>query len=105
MKKLISLSILAALLLTGCGTNQAQTVPQPTEQQDDNDEMGWFEDEVLDMDDWGEKKKSKVKSGVLQPQPKADIKPQPKAEVKPKSKVDAKMPSTKQKASVSKKNL
>jgi len=88
MKKLIALLVISAFVLTGCGTNQPQPVQQPQQVEQDEDEMGWFADEVLDMDDWGEKKKSKAKP-----------------EIKPKPKVDTKMPSTKQKASASKKNM
>jgi len=92
MKKLLTSLVLSAFILTGCGSNPVQTVQQPVERQDE--EMGWFVDEVLDMDDWGEKKKYKVKS----------LQPQPKAEAKPKPKVDVKMPVAKQKTSASKRN-
>lgn len=75
MRKLIALSVLSALLLTGCGSSRAQTVPQPVEQQDE-DEMGWFADEVLDMDDWGERKKHKTKTEAVKPlSPKPTTKP------------------------------
>jgi len=89
MRKLITLSVLSVLLLTGCGSDQAQTVPQPVEQEDE-DEMGWFADEVLDMDDWGEKKKHKTKTEVVKP-------------LSPKPSVDTKS-TTKPKVSTSKKN-
>ena len=92
MKKLIALLAISVFILTGCGSNQIQPVPQPVEQEDD-DEMGWFADEVLDMDDWGEKKKSKVKPGVEVAKPKTEAKPSPK----PKPKVDIKKQSAKQK--------
>jgi len=67
MKKLLAISIIPILILSGCGakSNKVQTPQsqQQVQQQDDDeeDEMGWFADEVLDMDDWGEKKKTKVK--------------------------------------------
>ena len=36
--------------------------PQTQQSQDqDDEEISWFEDEVLDMDDWGETKHKKVK--------------------------------------------
>ena len=76
MKKLIALLAISALILTGCGSNQVQLVPQPSEQQDD-DEMGWFEDEILDMDDWGEKKKHKTKTEATKP-----LSPKPPASAK-----------------------
>jgi len=63
MKKLLITSIIPILILSGCGakSNQIQK-PQTQQSQDqDDEEMGWFEDEVLDMDDWGESKHKKVK--------------------------------------------
>jgi len=64
MKKLLAISIIPILILSGCGSksNKVQMPqPQQVQQQDDDEEMGWFADEVLDMDDWGEKKHKKVK--------------------------------------------
>lgn len=64
MKKLIALSVILTLsvsLLIGCGSQPNQIPTQQTQQQDDDEEMSWFEDEVLDMDDWGESKHKKVK--------------------------------------------
>jgi len=63
MKKLLITSIIPILILSGCGakSNQIQK-PQTQQSQDDDEEMGWFEDEVLDLDDWGESKHKKVKS-------------------------------------------
>jgi len=64
MKKLLAISIIPILILSGCGakSNQIQK-PQTQQSQDqDDEEMSWFEDEVLDMDDWGETKHKKVKS-------------------------------------------
>jgi len=77
MKKLISILLLSTLVLSGCGakSNKIQQ-PQQQVQDDDNEEIGWFEDEVLDMDDWGEtkhKKKVTPKTGVTAP--KANVKP------------------------------
>lgn len=71
MKKLISILLLSTLVLSGCGTksNKIQQ-PQQQIQDDDDEEMSWFEDEVLDMDDWGEtkhKKKVVPKTGVTTP--------------------------------------
>jgi len=70
MKKLISILFLSTLVLSGCGSKSNQ-IQQPQQQvQDDDEEMSWFEDEVLDMDDWGEtkhKKKVVPKSGVTAP--------------------------------------
>ena len=61
MKKLISILLLSTLVLSGCGT-KSNKIQQPQQQvQDDDEEMSWFEDEVLDMDDWGETKHKKVK--------------------------------------------
>ena len=62
MKKLLATSIIPILILSGCGakSNQIQK-PQTQQSQDQDEEMGWFEDEVLDMDDWGESKHKKVK--------------------------------------------
>ena len=62
MRKLLALSIIPILILSGCGakSNQIQK-PQTQQSQDDDEEMSWFEDEVLDMDDWGESKHKKVK--------------------------------------------
>ena len=53
MKKLIALLIIPVFLLSGCGTKASQI------QQDQNG-VEWFADEVLDMDDWGKKKKVKT---------------------------------------------
>ena len=63
MKKLLTLSIIPILILSGCGakSNKVQQPQTQQSQQDDDEEMGWFEDEVLDMDDWGETKHKKVK--------------------------------------------
>ena len=71
MKKLISILLLSTLVLSGCGakSNKIQQ-PQQQVQTDDEEEMSWFEDEVLDMDDWGEtkhKKKVVPKTGVIAP--------------------------------------
>jgi len=63
MKKLLITSIIPILILSGCGakSNQIQK-PQTQQSQDqDDEEMSWFEDEVLDLDDWGESKHKKVK--------------------------------------------
>ena len=62
MKKLLITSIIPILILSGCGakSNQIQQ-PQTQQSQDDDEEMSWFEDEVLDLDDWGESKHKKVK--------------------------------------------
>ena len=62
MKKLLITSIIPILILSGCGakSNQIQQ-PQTQQSQDDDEEMSWFEDEVLDLDDWGETKHKKVK--------------------------------------------
>ena len=74
MKKLIALLIIPVFLLSGCGakTNQIQ-------QDEDQNFFEWFADEVLDMDDWGKKKKvktttPKTKSSVSKP----SIKSKPK---------------------------
>lgn len=68
MKKLITISIILTLLLSGCAGKPNQTQqPQQVQQRDDEDEMGWFADEVLDMDDWGEKKKYKIETKVSKP--------------------------------------
>lgn len=64
IKKIIPLLIISTLILSGCGASKSKVQqPQATQSQvqDDDEEMSWFEDEVLDMDDWGEKKKHKVK--------------------------------------------
>ena len=66
MKKLLITSIIPILILSGCGAKsntvqQPQPVQQSQQQLDDDEEMGWFEDEVLDLDDWGETKHKKVK--------------------------------------------
>ena len=63
MKKLISLLIIPtltlSLILSGCGAkNQIQT-------QQEQSDAEWFADEVLDVDDWGKKKK--VKSSTTKP--------------------------------------
>ena len=71
MKKLLTLSIIPILILSGCGakSNKVQQPQTQQSQQDDDEEMGWFEDEVLDMDDWGEKKHKKVKSKTSTSEP------------------------------------
>ena len=82
MKKLISILLLSTLVLSGCGakSNKIQQ-PQQQVQTDDEEEMSWFEDEVLDMDDWGEskhKKKVVPKTGVIAPsvtKPSTNVKP------------------------------
>jgi len=64
MKKLLITSIIPILILSGCGAKSNQIQKPQTQQsqdQDDDEEMGWFEDEVLDLDDWGESKHKKVK--------------------------------------------
>jgi len=64
MKKLIPLLIISTLVVSGCGSKskvQQPQAPQQSQVQDDDEEMSWFEDEVLDMDDWGETKHKKVK--------------------------------------------
>ena len=44
--------------------------PQTQQSQDqDDEEISWFEDEVLDMDDWGESKHKKVKPKTSTSQP------------------------------------
>ena len=89
--------IVSTLILTGCGktspAKQVQPQQQSTQQQNDEEEMSWFEDEVLDMDDWGESKHKKVK-------PKTDSsKPSVKTTTptKPKSSSKAKSSTTKKK--------
>jgi len=82
MKKLISILLLSTLVISGCGakSNKIQQ-PQQQVQNDDDEEMSWFEDEVLDMDDWGEskhKKKVVPKTGVIAPsvtKPSTNVKP------------------------------
>jgi len=81
MKKLISILLLSTLVLSGCGA-KSNKIQQPQQQvQDDDEEMSWFEDEVLDMDDWGEtkhKKKVMPKTGVATPsttKPSTNVKP------------------------------
>jgi len=64
MKKLLTLSIIPILILSGCGSKSNKVQKPQTQQsqdQDDDEEMSWFEDEVLDLDDWGETKHKKVK--------------------------------------------
>jgi len=63
MKKLLAFSIIPILILSGCGAkaNQIQKPQTQQSQAQDDDEMSWFEDEVLDLDDWGESKHKKVK--------------------------------------------
>ena len=63
MKKLLITSIIPILILSGCGakSNQIQKPQTQQSQNQDDEEMGWFEDEVLDLDDWGESKHKKVK--------------------------------------------
>jgi len=80
MKKLLALSLLPILILSGCGakSNKIQT-PQPQQQvqqqDDDDEEMSWFEDEVLDIDDWGESKHKKTKPKTEVSKPSATSKP------------------------------
>ena len=67
MKKLIALLIIPVFLLSGCGTKANQI-----QQDEDQNGVEWFADEVLDMDDWGKKKKvktttPKTKSSVSKP--------------------------------------
>ena len=62
MKKIIALSILSVLLLGGCGA-------RPNQVEEDESGAEWFADEVLDVDDWGKKKKSK--SGITTPSAKS----------------------------------
>ena len=67
MKKLIALLIIPVFLLSGCGTKANQI-----QQDKDQNFFEWFADEVLDMDDWGKKKKvktttPKTKSSVSKP--------------------------------------
>jgi len=64
MKKLFIISIIPILILSGCGAKSNQIKKPQTQQFQDQDdeEMSWFEDEVLDLDDWGETKHKKVKS-------------------------------------------
>lgn len=92
MKKLITLTILATLLLSGCGSSQHQPQPvqQPRQVQQSEDEMSWFADEVLDMDDWGEKKKYTVKTEVTKPSTKPSVSTKPTA--KPKASAHKKNP-------------
>jgi len=61
MKKLLITSIIPILILSGCGAKSNQIQKPQTQQSQDDEEMGWFEDEVLDLDDWGESKHKKVK--------------------------------------------
>ena len=74
MKKLIALLIIPVFLLSGCGakTNQIQ-------QDEDQNFFEWFADEILDVDDWGKKKKvktttPKTKSSVSKPSIKSKTK-------------------------------
>jgi len=67
VKKLIALLIIPVFLLSGCGTKANQI-----QQDEDQNGVEWFADEVLDMDDWGKKKKvktttPKTKSSVSKP--------------------------------------
>jgi hypothetical protein len=52
--------------------------------------MSWFADEVLDMDDWGEKKKYTVKTEVTKPSTKPSVSTKPTA--KPKASAHKKNP-------------
>ena len=61
MRKLLAISIIPILILSGCGAKSNQIQKPQTQQSQDDEEMGWFEDEVLDLDDWGESKHKKVK--------------------------------------------
>jgi len=74
VKKLIALLIIPVFLLSGCGakTNQIQ-------QDEDQNFFEWFADEILDVDDWGKKKKvkattPKTKSSVSKPSSKSKTK-------------------------------
>ena len=74
MKKLIALLIIPVFLLSGCGTKANQI-----QQDEDQNGVEWFADEVLDMDDWGKKKKvktttPKTKSSVSKPSSKSKTK-------------------------------
>ena len=74
MKKLLAVSIIPILILSGCGAKsnkvQQPQVQQSQQSQDqDDEEMSWFEDEVLDLDDWGETKHKKVKPKTSTSQP------------------------------------
>ena len=74
MKKLIALLIIPVFLLSGCGTKASQI-----QQDEDQNGVEWFADEVLDMDDWGKKKKvktttPKTKSSVSKPSIKSKTK-------------------------------
>ena len=74
MKKLIALLIIPVFLLSGCGTKANQI-----QQDEDQNGVEWFADEVLDMDDWGKKKKvktttPKTKSSVSKPSIKSKTK-------------------------------
>ena len=93
MRKLLALSIIPILILSGCGakSNQIQK-PQTQQSQDDDEEMSWFEDEVLDLDDLGESKHKKVK-------PKIDT----STSNATKSSTDTKSPTVKSKTATTKK--
>ena len=74
MKKLIALLIIPVFLLSGCGAKANQI-----QQDEDQNGVEWFADEVLDMDDWGKKKKvktttPKTKSSVSKPSIKSKTK-------------------------------
>ena len=74
MKKLIALLIIPVFLLSGCGTKANQI-----QQDEDQNGVEWFADEILDMDDWGKKKKiktttPKTKSSVSKPSSKSKTK-------------------------------
>ena len=72
MKKLIALLIIPVFLLSGCGTKANQI-----QQDEDQNGVEWFADEVLDVDDWGKKIKTttpKTKSSVSKPSSKSKTK-------------------------------
>ena len=74
MKKLIALLIIPVFLLSGCGTKANQI-----QQDEDQNFFEWFADEILDVDDWGKKKKvktttPKTKSSVSKPSIKSKTK-------------------------------
>jgi len=74
VKKLIALLIIPVFLLSGCGTKANQI-----QQDEDQNFFEWFADEILDVDDWGKKKKvktttPKTKSSVSKPSIKSKTK-------------------------------